>query len=147
MHSSFFEYNISRPYPFKWFTPAVVIGGAVAVVLLSILNLGSSGYTQTVQYSHDPNATVSDEASSKYWRSFPTTKPQATCQSVNIPINTRLLTNNTALTSKGRVSVPKVGSTIRADLATYDLSKREVCGSVRGPFSVQMRRHVTCRGS
>lgn len=98
MHSSFFEYNISRPYPFKWFTPVVVIGGAVAVVLLSILNLGSSGYTQTVQYSHDPNTTVSNETSSKYWRSFPTTKPRATCQSVNIPINTRLLTNNTALT-------------------------------------------------
>lgn len=97
MHSSYFDYNISRPYPFKWFTPVVIIGGAVAVVLLSILNLGSSGYTLAAQYSHDPNATVSVRRS-QYWPSLPTTKPQSTCQSANIPVNTRLFTNNTALT-------------------------------------------------
>lgn len=109
MHSSYFDYKISRPYPFKWFTPVVIIGGAVAVVLLSILNLGSSGYTLAARYSHDPNATVS-VGRSQYWPSLPTIKPHATCQSANTPVNTRLFTNNTALTypderiAKGRRS-------------------------------------------
>ena len=97
MHSSYFDYNISRPYPFKWFTPVVILGGVVAVVLLSIVNLGSSGYTLAALYSHDPNATVSQRGS-EYWPSLPITKPQSACQSANIPIDTRLLTNNTALT-------------------------------------------------
>lgn len=97
MHSSYFEYNISRPYPFKWFTPLALISLAIAAIPISIINLGSYGYTLAAQYSHDPNATVS-ERSHNNWPSFWITKFRPTCQSANIPINTRLLTNNTALT-------------------------------------------------
>ncbi len=46
MDSSMFSYNISRPYPFRWFTPVVFVGGAIALVLFSLLNLVSTGYYQ-----------------------------------------------------------------------------------------------------
>lgn len=97
MHSSFFDYNISRPYPFKWFTPLALIVIAIAAIPISIINLGSNGYFLAAQYSHDPNATVSERPHNN-WPSFWITKFRPTCQSANIPINTRLLTNNTALT-------------------------------------------------
>lgn len=44
MASSMFDYSISRPYPFRWFTPVVIVGGAIALVLFSFLNLVSTGY-------------------------------------------------------------------------------------------------------
>ena len=97
MHSSFFNYNISRPYPFKWFTPVVLTGLAFAIPPLSLINLGSSGYTLAAQYSHDPNATVSGIFYNDRF-SHLIIKLEPTCQSVNIPINTKVLTNNTALT-------------------------------------------------
>ena len=46
MASSIFEYGVSRPYPFRWFTPVAFIGGTVALVLFSLLNFLSTGYTQ-----------------------------------------------------------------------------------------------------
>jgi hypothetical protein len=97
MHSSLFSYSISRPWPFKWFTPTVVVGGVVATIFFSILNFISSGYSLTVQYSRDPNTTTS-QIWFNHWPSFLTSKIQPTCQAVNLPINTELLTNNTALT-------------------------------------------------
>lgn len=44
MALSFFTYNVTRPYPFKWFTPLVIIGGCLAFTLFTVLNLITSGY-------------------------------------------------------------------------------------------------------
>ena len=46
MESSIFSYSITRPYPLRWFTPVTVVGGTVALVLFSFLNLLSTGYYQ-----------------------------------------------------------------------------------------------------
>jgi hypothetical protein len=59
MHSSTFTYPVSRPYPYRWVTPIVIIGGVIAVVLFSFLNFVSNGYYLSTQIVTDPNVTVS----------------------------------------------------------------------------------------
>jgi hypothetical protein len=44
MHKSIFSYNLSRPYPYPWFTWVVVIGGVLATALFSVVNLAADGY-------------------------------------------------------------------------------------------------------
>ena len=64
MHASWFSYGITKPYPFRWFTPATIIGGIVLSVFCSLVNLSASGYYMETIYTNDPNTTV--RASEKY---------------------------------------------------------------------------------
>jgi hypothetical protein len=98
MHSSFFAYNVTRPYPFKWFTPVVLIGVVIATTLFSFLNFVSTGYNLEVEYSTNPNATISDGIWFNHWPSFLTSKVQPTCQALDIQPNTKFFTNQTGLT-------------------------------------------------
>jgi hypothetical protein len=98
MHSSLFTYNITRPYPFAWFTPVVFIGGAIAIVLFSLLNFVSTGYYLSVEYSTNPNVTVSGRVWFNHWPSFLTSKVQPTCQPLDVQVNSKFFTNQTGLT-------------------------------------------------
>jgi hypothetical protein len=98
MHESYFKYNITRPYPFKWFTWVVSIGGAVLVVLFSVLNYAANAYTLTSVYTTDPNSTI---AENRWFERAPfslTNKNVASCQAQDIPINTQLFTTHLGLT-------------------------------------------------
>ncbi|RSL53998.1 hypothetical protein CEP54_010116 [Fusarium duplospermum] len=64
MYSSWFSYPVSRPYPFRWFTPATLIGGIVLTVLFTLINLGSSGFYLKPKFTQDPNSTI---ASGTQW--------------------------------------------------------------------------------
>lgn len=97
-HRSFFDYNLTRPYPFRWFTPVAICLCITAVIIFSFINVASSGYTLVVQSTKDPNATLAENTWLKQWPSFMTTKIRSTCQSAYIPVGTQLFTNNTALT-------------------------------------------------
>ena len=44
MHESTFGYNVSRAYPYPWFTWVVIIGGVLATALFSVINLAADGY-------------------------------------------------------------------------------------------------------
>lgn len=72
MHKSRFSYPISKPYPFRWFTPVTLVGGLVLAVLLSLLNLSANGFYLKTVYTSDPNST----------------EAHANAQYVNIPIPT-----------------------------------------------------------
>lgn len=95
-NNSFFSYGISRAYPYRWFTPVVIIGGIISIVLVSFLNIAASGYELIATSSPDFNATVRD---SVWFDSWPTwlASTRATCQSTTLPLQTGLYTNNTAL--------------------------------------------------
>jgi hypothetical protein len=97
-YESMFSYGISRPYPFKWFTPVVLASFLVAIILFSSLNFASSGYDLIVQTSSDPNKTISEGIWFQNWPSYLTSNVQPSCQSVDIHVNTLLFTNQTALT-------------------------------------------------
>ena len=59
MYESFFTYNISRPYPYRWFSWVVGLGGLGSIVLFSVVNLAANGYILEVVYTTDPNGTLS----------------------------------------------------------------------------------------
>ncbi|CZR66441.1 uncharacterized protein PAC_16342 [Phialocephala subalpina] len=95
MYQSLFSYNITRPYPFRWLTPVVIIGGIVATILVSFLNVAATGYELYSLSSADPNATLGAHIWFGKWPSF-IVSTRASCESATIPLQTRLYTNNTA---------------------------------------------------
>lgn len=60
MYESFFTYNLTRPYPYKWFSWVVGLGGLGFLVFFSIVNLAANGYALNYVYTTDPNGTLSE---------------------------------------------------------------------------------------
>ncbi|OTA93897.1 hypothetical protein M434DRAFT_30579 [Hypoxylon sp. CO27-5] len=91
-YTSTFGYGLTRKYPFRWFTPVVIIGGLIATVLISLANLGSSGYVLLVETTNDPNATISQKELS--WGASGLTKTiHPTCQPATIEQSSVVRTN------------------------------------------------------
>ncbi|KAF4961849.1 hypothetical protein FSARC_10035 [Fusarium sarcochroum] len=80
MHSSWFSYAISRPYPFRWFTPVTIVGGTILTVVFTIINLASSGFYLKPAFTEDPNSTTIQAArvTPSWWLSWITSFPTAT---------------------------------------------------------------------
>ena len=97
-HQSYFSYSLTRPYPFRWFTPVAVGLLVVVTVLFSMVNIASSGYSLVVLSTANPNKTLTDNKWLGHWPSFVTFKTRATCQPLAIPVKTELFTSNEALT-------------------------------------------------
>ncbi|KAK7991898.1 hypothetical protein PG988_000692 [Apiospora saccharicola] len=99
MYRSSFSYNVTRPYPFKWFTPVVVIGGIIITVLVSFFNFASNGYELVATSSNDPNATVSDPSQHGgiQWPSYFVGNTRATCAPATLPLNTLIYTQSSAI--------------------------------------------------
>jgi hypothetical protein len=98
MHQSFFSYTLTRPLPYKWFSFVVFIGGAVAIIFFSFLNLAANRYTLEVIYTTDPNSTLSE---TQWFQKLPWTlfaKVDASCQSQGLALNTQLFTTQLGLT-------------------------------------------------
>lgn len=96
-HDSLFSYAVSKPYPYRWFTPLVIVGGIVFLALFSFINVASSGYTLVSEYSTNPNATQEKGSWFGRWPSVLASNARSSCLASTIPINTQLYTNNTAL--------------------------------------------------
>ncbi|KAH0422753.1 hypothetical protein CcaCcLH18_12630 [Colletotrichum camelliae] len=64
-----FEYPISRPYPFKWFTPVAITGGIILTVVFSLVNLKSNGFDLKPVYTTDVNGT--EAAANARWFNKP----------------------------------------------------------------------------
>lgn len=95
--SSWFSYNISRSYPYHWFTPAAISVLLISTGLFTLLNFISTGYISQVQTSADPNAT---ETGNKWLRSWPSFifNIRPSCQALDLPVGSQFFTNHTALT-------------------------------------------------
>lgn len=96
MYQSFYAYNITRPYPYKWFTPVLIIGGIIAAGLFSLLNVATNGYELIAKSSTNPNETL---AQKDWLSSVPSflIGVRQTCDSTIIPLQSRMNTNNSAL--------------------------------------------------
>jgi hypothetical protein len=97
MHTSYFSYNLSRPYPYVWFTPVVVLGGLVATALIAFLSVATQGYETISMPTSNPNTTSQNRNPFSDWPSFLTANTKSVCSATTIPINTEFYTNNTAL--------------------------------------------------
>jgi len=60
-YTSWFSYPITKPYPYRWFTPVTVVGGIILSVLFSLVNLAANGYYMRTIYTNDPNTTLVQE--------------------------------------------------------------------------------------
>lgn len=98
IHESFFSYNVTRPYPYRWFTPVAVFGAVTFAALFSLLNFAANGYDLVVQTSTDPNSTMASAAWLGRWPSYFTDKVRPTCQPATVPVGSQVFTNQTALT-------------------------------------------------
>lgn len=97
MHASIFSYSLSRAYPFRWFTPAVVIGGIIATALVTFLSVGTAGYQLVSVSSSNPNVTESAKTWFGHGLGAIIGSMQPACASTTIPLDTVLYSNNTAL--------------------------------------------------
>jgi hypothetical protein len=99
MPSSVLTYNITRPYPYRWYTPVLVVGFVIAAAFFSFVNYVSSGYTLQAAYLSDSNATTWSTSNSwlNHWPSAFVGSIKPTCQPSLIPVGTTTVTNNSAL--------------------------------------------------
>ncbi|KAI1637951.1 hypothetical protein F4809DRAFT_602459 [Biscogniauxia mediterranea] len=95
-HRSLCSYNITRAYPFKWFTPVVSVGAVILVVLVSFANVAATGYELVSASTYDPNATEANSIWYAKWPGF-LTGARASCDASTIPIQSLVYTNNSAL--------------------------------------------------
>jgi hypothetical protein len=100
LHESIFSYGLSRPYPFKWFTPTVLIGTVVATVLFSFLNVAATGYERITVESSNPNATVANSTFFSNWPAYLTANTRPSCDAKILAVSNAYYTNNTAFSYK-----------------------------------------------
>lgn len=95
---SLFSYSLSRPYPFAWFTYAVVIGGTICAVLFSFVALAADGYVIDLQYTTELNAT---QDASHWFQSAPfswISQTSASCQPALLTTGSTYFTSNLGFT-------------------------------------------------
>jgi hypothetical protein len=98
IHRSIFSFNLTRPYPFRWFSPLVFVGGSVVIVLVTFLSVATSGYETVSVYSANPNDTEAQQTYFSKWPSFLSANTKSTCVSTTVPVSSNFYTNNTAFT-------------------------------------------------
>ena len=96
-HMPEFGYPVSRPYPYRWFSWVVVVGGIIATVLFSLINFAANGYQLEVQYSTNPNATESQDSWTTHWPSSWFTKLSTSCQGQILQVNSQFFTDKQSL--------------------------------------------------
>lgn len=92
-----FGYAVTRAYPYKWFPWAVLIGGVFATVFFSLINFAADGYQYTVEYTTNPNGTLSHDSWTQHWPFSWFDKVPATCQTQTLQVNSQFFTNKLSL--------------------------------------------------
>lgn len=91
---SIFSYSITRPYPFRWFTWVVAIGGVIFLVFFSFVSLAADGYNIDLEYTPNLNSTLNET----YWFQKPpfswVTKTKASCQPALLTTGSTHFTSN-----------------------------------------------------
>ncbi|KAH9234872.1 hypothetical protein K456DRAFT_1948961 [Colletotrichum gloeosporioides 23] len=115
MHSSWFEYPITRPYPFRWFTPAAIGGGLILAVVFSLVNFSSNGFYLKTIYTESLNET---EASfhSRWFQKRPfnwQNDMNAECQPHLLTVGSSFFTSNLGFNYKVKSIKPRQTDTER----------------------------------
>lgn len=162
MHQSVFNYSITRPYPYRWFTPVAIVGAIVLVVLLSVMNFVQNSYVLQVEYADNPNATIANGSWFSHWPSYLTRSVRPTCEPTNIDVNSQIFTNQSGLTwtltsvskhgqdSQPSPSLPYMNNRLDSCFIPeiqmdFDGTRdRETAVLQSTPWDVQVRAFVTC---
>ncbi|KAI0467943.1 hypothetical protein F4859DRAFT_219981 [Xylaria cf. heliscus] len=99
MHRFGISYNLTRNYPYKWVTPVVVLGGLIAIVIITFIHIVTESYDLVATSTN--NATQILEHGNPYPNSpllsYLTRHTRATCASTTLPINSEIFTSNYAI--------------------------------------------------
>lgn len=96
MAGSILSYGVTRNYPYRFFTLLVFILGLAFLVLFSFINFASSGFRLVVQYTTNPNSTITGSWSYGLPKLL-AGKITPFCQPTLINGQTKLATTNNAL--------------------------------------------------
>ena len=162
-HSSIFHYNVTRPYPFRWFTPLVAAGGIILFGLFSTLNLAQNGYELAVEYANNPNRTIGEGIWFKKWPSYLTSSVRPRCQPANLPVGSQIFTNQSGLSytitsvsngkdpkSPASPSLPYYNNVLEScDITQFEMSFDGMNNQTWALFSqtawnIQLRAFITC---
>lgn len=161
-HESTFSYNVTRPYPYKWFTPVTSVAFLVLTVLLSWLNYGANGFDQVVTTTSDLNATLANTGMLYGLPSLLTGKTRPTCQPANLGVSSKFFTNNNALQYEIlEISRPNVVPVTTLPALTYsnnvlenctvegvaldvDSHDRTAAQQIRSEFGITVRTYADC---
>ncbi|KAK2748801.1 hypothetical protein CKAH01_18057 [Colletotrichum kahawae] len=115
MHSSWFEYPITRPYPFRWFTPTAIVGGLILAVVFTLVNFRSNGFYLKTIYTKSLNDT---EASfhSRWFQKRPfnwQNDMNAECQPHLLTVGSSFFTSNLGFNYKVKSIKPRQTDTER----------------------------------
>lgn len=89
-----FSYNVTREYPYKWFTPVAIVGGVFLTMLFSFINFFSNAYIMVSVTTNDPSNV---EHSGGLLDRFLASRFQPSCEDVVIPVGSYFYTNQTGL--------------------------------------------------
>ena len=85
-----FSYNVTRDYPYRWFTPAAIIGGMVLTVLFSAINFFSTAYTMMPVTTDDPPYIEGGESYARFFAS----NLQPKCENAVLAVGSTFRTNH-----------------------------------------------------
>ncbi|KAJ8125189.1 hypothetical protein O1611_g8452 [Lasiodiplodia mahajangana] len=94
-----FSYTLSREYPYNWVTPVVILGGIVAITLVTIINFATLGFDLVATSTNNPNETIAN-ANPFGKHGLLSRLAQgvtASCTSTTLPIGTQIFSTNYAI--------------------------------------------------
>ncbi|KAH7121657.1 heterokaryon incompatibility protein-domain-containing protein [Dactylonectria macrodidyma] len=109
MYDSWFSYSITKPYPFRWFTPVTVAGGVILTIIFTLINLASSGFYLKTIYTDNPNGTMTTKTT---WYMKPPFNWEGDlavkCQPKFLSVGDRFFTSNLGLQYEVKsITIPK----------------------------------------
>lgn len=91
------SYNLTRPYPYKWFLPTVIVIGLFLAIFVSLLNYAVNGFYLSNEYTSDLNGTVSRRDWTQRGVFSILAKVTTSCQSTNLAVNAQFYTDKLSL--------------------------------------------------
>lgn len=136
-----FEYAVTRPYPFRFYTGIVIFFFLGATVLLSLFNTIVTGYDLRVSYSTKPNVTMAE----KMWYDTPgfggIKKLSSTCETKEIGVQQKFNTDkNGFVYSLNSIRSPQVVGDIPAPSMLYLNNPLENCAI--NYVKIEMAKHM-----
>ncbi|THX24887.1 hypothetical protein D6D10_10036 [Aureobasidium pullulans] len=88
-----FSYNVTREYPYKWFTPVAIVGGILLIALFSAINFFSTAYIMVSTTTNFPKEVEGGRWSGPFGNLF-MSKTQPECRDAVFPVGSSFFTNH-----------------------------------------------------
>ncbi|KAG9529468.1 hypothetical protein KCU93_g3497, partial [Aureobasidium melanogenum] len=89
-----FSYNVTRDYPYKWFTPVAIIGGILLTALFSAINFFSTAYNMVSITTDNPQDYGAEIYKMWLYTRLLTIKFRPTCDNAVLSAESSLRTNH-----------------------------------------------------